>query len=160
MDIFDIYFNSFYGYKAIKRGFIRYKSQGDKLKRKGYHHVGTTSAYSPEQAVSKTISNGYETEPQPIQTNRSTTSTPHEGASGGIIENIWATSVCIKVLQHHQLVVDDIPEAYQRTLKLLAVSLKDKGLNKEEVFTMINKGAIKHGGLMQVLEFYTEIFGI
>jgi len=145
-----------HGYKAIKRGFIRHKSQGAKLEKKGYHHVGTTSAFSSEQAIQKTTANDYETTPEPLQRNETTISTQHKEESVGALENIWASDVFIKLIRHHKLNVEALPQHYQIILKTLILSLKDKGMSKEEVLNVFNQLAEKHGGLLQVLEFYSK----
>lgn len=78
----------------------------------------------------------------------------------GLFDGFWATQVSVRVLEYQRLNVDALPERYLRTLKLLAVSLKDKDMSKDQAFNAINQLAIKHGGLVEVLDFYSKTFGI
>lgn len=157
MAIYDIYVSPMYGYKAVKRALLRFKSQGAKLGEKGYRHVGTTSAKSPEQAIHQSRSDSFDTEPELVQARvKSYNDTEQVGA----LENVWATSLIIKLLMQHNLDTDDIPPNYLITFKTLALSLKDEGMSKEDIAEAVNLLATKHGGLLQMLKTYSEMFGI
>ncbi|MBE8233485.1 MAG: hypothetical protein HAW67_07080 [Endozoicomonadaceae bacterium] len=78
----------------------------------------------------------------------------------GIFDNFWATGVSVRVLESQGLVADDLPELSQRTLKMIAISLKDKGMNKNQATNTLNRLATKHGNLIQAMEFYSKTFGI
>ena len=78
----------------------------------------------------------------------------------GLFDNLWATSESVRVLDSQRLAFEDLLESQLRTLKLLAVSLRDKGMNKDQATDSINKLASKHGGLIEVLDFYSNTFGI
>jgi len=157
MDTFDIYFSPIHGYKAIKKGLFGLKSQGSKLGKKGYRHVGTTSAWSPEQAIQQARSDSFNTEPEFVQAG---VESYHDTEQVGALENVWATSVIVELLIQHNLDTDDIPPNHLITFKTLVLSLKDKGMSKEDVTDSVNLLATKHGSLFQVLKTYSEVFGI
>jgi len=78
----------------------------------------------------------------------------------GFFDGFWATSVAIKVINYNRVHVDTLSEQQMRTLKVMSISLKDKGMSKDEALSAINQLAIEHGGLVPALNFYSENFRI
>lgn len=78
----------------------------------------------------------------------------------GLFDNFYATSVGCRVLDSNRLIFEDLSGRQHRTLKFLAVSLKDKGMNKDQATDSINRLAVKHGGLEEVLDFYSNTFDV
>lgn len=154
---FDVYFSPTYGYKAVKKGFLNLRSQGSKLGKKGYRHVGTTYALSPEEAIRQTRSESFDTRPEFV---RSGIKAYHDTEQVEALENAWASSVILELLLQHNLDPDDIPDSYLITLKTLVLSLKDKNMSEDNTIDTVNQLTIKHGSLFHLLKTYSEMFGI
>lgn len=77
-----------------------------------------------------------------------------------MFENLWCTNVAVKAANVCGTSINELPEYLIRTLKLIALGLKEKGLSKSEAVRAIQALSKKYGGLRDALHAYAELFGI
>jgi hypothetical protein len=77
-----------------------------------------------------------------------------------MFENLWCTNVAVKAANVCGTSINELPEYLIRTLKLIALGLKEKGLSKSEAVRAIQALKQEVRGLRDALHAYAELFGI